>query len=50
MPDNRTTPARLRSGARRALSLYASDTAYRVALRLAVLLCVALFMLSFIFR
>ena len=38
------------NGARRALALYASDTAYRFALRLAILLCLTVLCLRCVLR
>jgi hypothetical protein len=48
MQKNQSERERLRGGARRALGLYASDTAYRIVLRLAVLLYITLFLLRFV--
>jgi hypothetical protein len=47
MEDDRNPRERLSDAARRALRLYTSDTAYQIAVRLALLLCLTVFLLSF---
>ncbi len=50
MPDNRTARRRLSGGARRVADLYGSDTAYHVALRLAIPLCLTVLFLRCVLR